>query len=68
MEGIDRRADSAGARGVAIGLAVDKFDTARRATCVPAACVQLVDSQIVFQGQDQPFALGHFVLAHPFDG
>jgi len=36
------------AAGHAIGLAVDEFNTARRATRVPAACVQLVDSQIVF--------------------
>jgi hypothetical protein len=51
-----------------MGLAVEELDTARRAARVPATGVQLVDSHILFQGQDQPFALGHFVLAHAFDG
>jgi hypothetical protein len=51
-----------------VGLTVEKLDAACRASRVPAAGVQLVDSHILFQGQDQSFALGHFVLAHVFDG
>ncbi len=49
------------------GFAVHKFHTAGCAACLPPARVQLVDPRILFQRQDQPFPLRHFVLARSFN-
>jgi hypothetical protein len=38
----------------AVGLAVEEFDAARRAACLPATGVQLIDCRILLKSQDQP--------------
>ena len=50
-----------------IGLAIDELHAARRATRIPTAGVQLVDTSILLESQDEPLALRHFELTETLD-
>jgi hypothetical protein len=48
------------------GLTSDKFDTARRAACVPTAGMQLIDSRVLLESKHEALACGDLEFADPF--
>jgi hypothetical protein len=50
-----------------IGFAFNKFDATRRAPCIPAARMELIDPRVLRQRQNQSFSLRHFALSRSLD-
>jgi hypothetical protein len=62
-----RREHIAFGDGHAVGLAVEELDAARGTARVTATGMQLIDSRILLESQNQPLTLRHFELAHSLD-